>query len=684
MDGKDNFIILENFKAGWHKRDDDSRIPLGGLQRSRNITITDRGGIAPRLGETLVGLPGSGGGGKSMWSFEKSTGLPLLVKTYADRLEFLSQKKNKWALIKEGLTTGLRFGFSETRVDVTDTLDWLSFGNAIDPFHRWCGFDGYLAGALVGGETSVVVDTVLTEDVHYTGTASASTDTTITISPAAWATDIWNDSFYVRITSGALSGRISKITDTTSTIITFSGAITGLTGAVTFEIRQLAVPATGTLIYNETTLAYTAVPNDDRFTVASAHASAGADDVVTIAPEVKPENPRGNLFDVVHEALYVAGSPAAPVTVNRSQNADTDNFTLSSPRAANEADLVYFPYGGKRITDIKGWESSLVVLKEDSLESLTYSEAYDATLETKTDVSQVDRIKVGVASGSIGRSWIAGDDLMFATPDKRITTVGRVLSKDQRPQTTDLAYPIRRATKNYDFPLVAGREHINQVFISVKSSDEVTANDTLLVLNKDYNAWEGEWNIQAADFAQHQGNLYYLDSYTPDVYQMFTGANKTRGDDVFPMTVDALTGWINGRGSAFYLNEVSCLAVEGRIKLNSAITFSLYKDYSQSAFQEIEIVPTEQEGILDGESPVSFLGGSPLGLEPLGGASFLGDEEPDGYRHFVAFLHFPITQIEYIAIGISSSGYNTAWEITRLGINATENVFEAQQRIIST
>lgn len=679
---KSNFLILDNFYPGWHKRDDDSRIPIGGAQTSSNITLTTRGGIAPRQGETLVGDADAGGNGKSLYSFKKSSGDPLLIKTFDDRVEFYSNKKSTWALVKEGFTSGQRFDFDETRVDVNDTLDWVSFGNGVDPFHRWCGYDAYLTQALVGGETEVLVDTTLTPDVHYTGTASASTATTITIATSDWANDIWNDNFYVRITSGAKTGFISKITGTTATGLVF-GSIASLTGAVTFEIRQVAVPATGTLIYNETTLAYTAVPRDDRFTVGSAHASAGSDDVVTIAPTSYPQNPKGNLFAVINEALYVSGYAGAPVTVSRSHIADTDNFTISSPRAANEGDLVYFPYGGKQITDIQRWESALVVFKEDSIDALTYSQAYDGTLDAQTDVAVIDPIKVGVASGSVGRTWIAEDDIMFATPDNRITALSRVASKDVRPQTADIGYNIRREIANYNFDTVAGIEHINEVFVSAKTDTGVANNNRLLVWNKDYKTWEGYWNIQAADLVPHNGGLYYLDSYSPDVYQMFTGTNKTKGEVVYPMDAIWKSGWINGRGTAFYLNEVSCLAVEGRIRLNTTIIFRLYKDYASDSFVELALTASENEDILDGESPVSLLGGDPLGLQPLGGQSLLGAEESDGYRHFVAFIDFPITQIEYVAIEVSSSGTSQAWEVTRLGLNVTENIFESQPRIIT-
>lgn len=677
---KDQFLILENFKAGWHKRDDDSRIPLGGARVSRNMTLTERGGISPRPGELLIGDAEDGSGGRTLYSFRKSDRTSLLLKTYGTNLKFYSRKKSRWALIKGDFTADQRFGFKEARVDSTDTLDYLYGGNAVEPFFRWCGYDAYLTSAVLAGATSIPVDTTLKTDVYESGTASASTTTSITIATSDWANNIWNG-FYVRITSGAQTGKISLISATTANSITFA-TITGLSGTPTFEIRQLAVPATGTLVYNGQSITYTGVPTDASLTVGSAHASAGADDTVTTGVELYPAAPKGNIFETLYEALYVAGIKNKPVTVNRSHNADMDNFTISSPRAADEADLVYFPYGGGSIQDLKVWEEQMVVLKDDAIETLAYSQEYDPSTQSATDIAQQKTIKSGVSIGSQGQAWRTEDDLVFVTPDKRLTSLGRVLNKDIRPQTKDLAYTIRREMKTYDFSSVRGCEYINQMFVAAKSGTDVLANDRMLVWNKDYGTWESSWNIQAADSTPHDGKLYYLDAFSPNVYQMLIGTNKIKGDDTYPLTCSWLSGWINGKGTAFYLNEISSLAIEGRIRLNTTINFQLFKDYSSLSFADISI--RAQSETIDGEEVASFLGGVGLGLEPLGASSFLGDEEDDGYRHFVVFVDFPTTQVEYVSIGVGSDGTNQGWEVLRMGLNATENVFEAQNRITET
>lgn len=670
---KDNYIIIDNFKNGWHKRVDASRVPLGGAIKSVNINITDRGGIAPRGGELLIGTASSASTGvHSLYSFKRADGTAVLIKGYAGTLELLSNNTNDWSLIKNGYTTGKPFGFSEHAINV-DQVDLLYLGNAYEAYSRWEGWESQLNGALVGAETAVIVDTVLLPTVSWSGTASSCTTTTITVPAGTWATDIWND-FYVHITDGAKNTFISKITATSATQITFD-AISGLSGTPAFEIRQLAVPATGTIVYNGSSVAYTAVPQSDRFTVASAH--AGSDnDPITVAPTEYNANPRGNLFDTLFGDMYVAGIKSAPHTVQRSATIDATDFTKSAPRSADEGDDIYFPYGGFGIADIKSQEDGIYVIKPDAIEQLVYT-------KDSSDIATITPILKGVSVGSKSRAWRMGDDIVFATPDNKITSIGRVKLKDSRPQINDIAYPIRREVKDYDMSSVRGTEFINRGYVTCKSSSSAVGNNRVLVYNKDYDSWEGYWTVNAGVLVEHNGDLYYGDSYSPNVYKLNTGLNKVKGSDSFGITAEWQSGFINRRGTGFYLEEVSALAVEGYITSGTTINFDLYKDFAKVPFESLSIAGTETE-YQDNLPIFSLLGGSPLGLEPLGASAVVGDEDSDGRRHFIAFLYFEQTQVEYISVGVRSSGENQSWEIIALGINALENVFTNQPKIKNT
>jgi len=667
---KDQFLIIPDFKRGWHKREDDSKIPLGGLRKSVNVQITDRGGISPRNGETLIGTASSVSSGIiSLYSFRKADGDDILIRSYSDKLEYFNNKTSDWALIKDGYTVDQRFGFREHQTN-SDFTDLLYFCNGIEPYSRWTGFEAYLKADVLAAATEVVVDTTLKEKVHYTSTSSASSTTTIDITDTDWATDVWND-FYVRITDGTKEGYISKISGTTGTQITFD-TIAGLSGTPTFEIRELACDATGSIVYNGDTVAYTAVPKDDTFTVASAHAGS-EDDALTMAPTEYLDIKKGNILETSVAQMFLAGVSEAPSTVFRSNLTDATDYSFSSPRSADEGDIAFFPYGGKNITDIIAQESTLYVFKPHSIESLTYTQ--DAE-----DIAQFNPIIKGNNVGTFARVWRQDDDIAFATPDNMITTIGRVVSKDSIPQMSDLAYNIRREVKNYNFDNVSGEENNNRAYVTAKSDKVVAKNDRMLVWNKDYKTWEGYWTATPSIVVEFKGKLVYGDAYNADVYELSGAVNKTRGEDVFPMSVESQTGWLNKNGTGFYLNEVSSIAVEGYITSGTEIKVNLYKDFASIPFQELLIIGTETE-YQDGVPYFSVLGGDSEGIEPMGAASIIGDEEEDGRRHFIIYLNFQMTAVEYISVGFGSSGTAQSWEITSTGINATDTTFTSQNKV---
>lgn len=667
---QNEYLIIDDFRKGWQQKEDDSKLPIGALRKSTNITITDRGGIAPRPQEELVGTKESetSSGVKSLYSFKKSDGADILIKTFDDKVKYYNNVIGDWCLLKDGYTSGLEFGFKELRYNLGAT-DLIYFGNGVEPFSSWCGYEGKLVGDVLSGATSVVVDSILQDSVIWSGTADSVTTTTIDIAISDWATDIWNN-FYVRITSGTKEGYISKISATTATQITFD-AIAGLTGTPTFEIRLLAIPETGSIVYNDDTVAYTAIPKDDTLTVGSAHAGSDGDGI-TVAPVEYPDVKRGNILETALSCMYVGGINYSPNTVYRSKTTDPTDYDFSSPRTAGEGDIVYFPYSGSEIKDLRAQENTLYVFKPHAIEALSYT-------QDGNDLSQIDEIIRGVNVGANGRTWRFGNDIAYATPDNRITTVGRVADKDFRPLTDDLAYNIRRGIQQFSFDSSVGVEDNIRGYIGCKNSADTSFNNRLLVSNKDFNCWEGLWLVPASQIVQHNTQIYYGNAYSGDVFLMSGVLNKTVGDDTFPMSCEAQTGWINKSGKGFYINEISTVIVEGYISAGSKIDIKMYKDFASDPFSSLQIEGTETEYI-DNAPTFSLLGGSAGGLEPLGASAVLGDEEDDGRRHFIVNLNFQGVPVEYFSVGVGSSGKNNNWEVIALGINAEFTKYESQNR----
>jgi len=163
---------------------------------------------------------------------------------------------------------------------------------------------------------------------------------------------------------------------------------------------------------------------------------------------------------------------------------------------------------------------------------------------------------------------------------------------------------------------------------------------------------------------------------------MLTGLNKKKGSDTFPISCEWKSGWINRRGTGFYINEASALAVEGYITSGTTINFDLYKDFATDSFQSLSLAGSETT-YQDNVPIFNLLGTDALGTEVLGANSIIGEIDEEGRRHFIVFFYFPMAQFEYISVGVGSEGKNQDWEVIAMGINATENVFENLPKIKS-
>jgi hypothetical protein len=311
MAQKDFIVDISDFSKGFYAGVDTTKAPIGSLRKMRNAQVTDRGGISPRPGTILLGTKNESAYAiKGLYTFKKSfESNEILVKNYDDEMEAYSSQHTDqgWFRVKSGFTQNKEFGYVHSLFN-TSNENLLVGGNQFDKFFAWTGAILRLNGALVGAETALTVDSTLLEDVYESQTATASAATTLTVSTVTWAASQWIN-FYVYITNGANSGKVRKITANTSTQITFD-TLGSDPGSCTFEIRRLAIPPSGTVIYNGTTLAYSAVPTATTITVASAHASA--DDVlVTVVPTEYEANPRGNRFTNYLGRLIIGGVRSA-------------------------------------------------------------------------------------------------------------------------------------------------------------------------------------------------------------------------------------------------------------------------------------------------------------------------------------------------------------------------------------
>lgn len=680
-------IGLEDLKQGLHALEDTTKAKFGAALKMRNCQITDRGGVGPRPGTVLLGTYSSlRKETTGFFNFRKSFGQDeILMRSYDDSIFFYSKKyaSKGWTLLKSGFTANAEFGFVPSLVN-TDNTDYVIFCNRYENYMRWSGALAQLSSALVGGETTITVDSVITDEIYYSNTATSSSATTLDVSSAPWAASQWVG-FYVHITSGVHTGKIRKISANTTTQITFA-TLGSDPGACTFEICLTKFPDTGSVTYNGTTIAYTALPEYNKFTVASAHASATASDLVTSVPDEYAANPRGNrltnylnriIVGNVRSALArgtggaLQGYSSAGSYFVSKVNTPTD-FSFSATRVAGEGDIVSTPYGGGDITDVTHQEDSAYIFKRNYIESVKYSQ--DAN-----DLAVRDPLKQNV--GSIGKVIKGSDDVYFFTEDKKFTSLGRVKLKDSLPSTENLGYNIKRLLEQFGYDTLGkGIEWNDKIYIPVKSDTTKAHNDIMIVYNKKTKAFDGIWDLPGYGLEGFNDGLYFAESNGVNVYKMLDGVTDIVGTNRYPIISEYQTHFFNLTAQKTGFQAINGIMLEGYIKGGTEIIFNVWKDMATTPFFTFTF-SADETGLLDGEESSAFLGGHPFGLDAMG-ASF-SDPDADGRRHFQFQIYFPFQYGNFFSVGHSSDGADYDYEMTRYGLLMKEE-FSPQNSKIKT
>jgi hypothetical protein len=669
---KEFFIDIDKFKQyGLLALEDTTNCPPGSLQVLENSIITDRGGISPRPGTELIGASNSSSKPiTGLYNFRKSFGSDeILIKTYDDEKEALSRNSisGGWFRVKDSYTIDSEHGFVSSLVN-NDNQDYVISCNRYEPYERWTGAVTTLSAEISTAGLVVPVTSVLTSDVFESKTATANSATTVDVSGAPWAASQWIN-FYVYFPS---TGKVRKITANTTNQLTFDTLGAG-PGNVAFEIRQLAFPATGTIIYNGTTLDYTGIDIATEFTVASRH-NAPSGTPVTLIPTQYPAAPRGNRFTSLLGRIMVGNVRSAlsrdtggalmgystPGSYFVSKLKDPTDFSFSATRVAGEGDIISTPYGGGDIVAVASQEDTAYIFKGRYIESVKYS-------QDSNDLPVRTPLKSGI--GSIGRVIKGADDIYFFTADNKFTSVGRVRMVDQLPQTENLGFKIKRLIDTYDFSAVTGFEHKDKIYVSCKSSSAATYNDIIIVYSKQLRAYEGIWNVGAAGFEFFNNYLVFGESSSANVYKMLVGTADVVGTTRNPINFNVISHFINLTASKANMQALNSVYFEGYIDAATTVTFKLYKQFENTTFLSFDFSGTETS-LLDGSISGSFLGGEPLALYPVGAISNPGT---DGRSHFQFRVYFPYQYANYFAFGVEGQDTDLNFELTRVGLGIKED-----------
>jgi hypothetical protein len=676
---KEVLIDIDNFRKGYYALDDTTKAPIGSARIMENTQITDRGGIAPRLGSEILGtINNASFGVKGLYNYKRSFGQDeILIKNYGTYMQGLSKNNQSagWFTIKSDFASDKEYGYISSLVN-TSNQDYLVGCNRYDPYFSWTGTITTLSSNVSNGATTIPVTSVLTNEIFESKTASANSATTLDISSAVWGTSMWVN-MYVYITSGASTGKIRKITANTTTQITFD-TLGGAPGNCTFEIRQLAFPTSGSVIYGGNTVTYTSIDVYNALITTSASAGTSGDIVSTVITSY-PEAPRGNRIanylarstvgNVRSAMARDAGgalqgySQGGSVFVSKIQN--PFDFSYAASRIAGEGDIIGMPYGGGEITDMKEFEDTVYAFKKKYIEAIQYTQDVN-------DLPQRTPLKSGI--GSIGKVIKGSDDIYFITDDKQFTSIGRVKTKDIKPQTLNMGYSIKRFLDDCDFGEIGkGIEYRDKIYIPCKTNNTKTINDIVLVYNKNFSAFEGIYNLSASFFDEWNDKLVFSEAGGANIWQLLTGHSDVNGSARYPIVSQYATHYMNLTPRKSSLQAMHSLYVEGYIGGGTQVTFNLWKDFEMAPFFTFNFASTET-GLLDGSVTGAFLGGAPLGIGPLGSIAFISDTDvdQDGRRHFHFRIYFPFQYGNFFSVGHNSDGVDYDYEVSRYGLGIAE------------
>lgn len=659
--------MIEQFKTGTNDfslglitKLDPTDLPMGAAQAGQNVMITDDSKIAPSLGAELFGVADTSATPIiSAHTFKRADGVEIPIRSSGTIVEYYHEGTAAWENLAGSFTTGRLFGwetFNETLSNDGGRIGSFVYGcNNIEPYFRWSGSYTQLNGALSGGEATITVDSVLEDKVYYSGTASAVTTTTVTIATADWGTNLWN-SFYVLITSGGSSGRIEKISATTSTQITFD-TLSGLSGTPTFEIRLPKYADSGSLRIGTTDVAYTTMDTSTTFNTCTNTPAAADNAAVTQVITKYPTAPRGDILKSLTERMYVASRDKSSVFV--SNVSDATLFTFSAPRAAGEGDIIDFVEGGGALTGMGVHEDTMHILKADVIKQLDFTQ----------DANDLANTKPVISSPLVGPLYPLSvfnvdNALFFASGNGGVKTVQRIESIDFK-QTKQLSDPIRPTVNAADFSTAAGIFFGERAYIAARETPTSAFNDIVFVFNYQKNAWElPRVGLNISCFFIYNNELYGGSSLNKETYKLETGHSIISGTTRYPMAAS----WTSGShtfGNPFGMSRASSLYVEGYITSNTTLTVTLSYEY-RGVGQQISgtISGTDDDYLLQDLSDAD-LGVIPLGVGSLGA----GTEEATDRLKFRVYFTFPEIPAYEIAVSFESDGIDQDWEVLRYAFN---------------
>lgn len=451
----------------------------------------------------------------------------------------------------------------------------------------------------------------------------------------------------------------------------WSGDITHINGAVTTGADRITVDSidgftdTGTLVYCSTTQAYTY----RSATTTSFDVTGGAtecEDGETIMQSVTTDstNPKGNIYMVQNNRLWIAGISSTTQAVYFSKYGDAMTFTsatLITESTADAAGIWNLGEGGGAVTAMAMDEKAVYVFKRSIIYQATLDGDGKYSLEP---LKAFDGRSQNVGAVNQRSTFSGGNGIIFISPDNQIFNITRVADVDY-PQVVPISDVIKPTTDALFFASSTAITYRDKAYIAAKSASTVGANDVVLVYNLRTQQWDSPiigWNV--GDWAIYEDTnveeLYYGDANTPNIFLV----NSTPMDYIYSITANWRSKYLDF-GLPNQLKEADGVWIEGYIGANATCTVSLLLDENGYSQTYSTIFYGTETTYQYEASAYNVLGLSPFGYEMFG-----SNPDYSGMKKFRVYLNKDFRRVPfYIAqLEIGSNNAAANWEVTSWGI----------------
>ena len=440
--------------------------------------------------------------------------------------------------------------------------------------------------------------------------------------------------------------------------------------------------STGTIIFCGVRHVYSA-KTATTFTISTSTVDCAAGRGIAQNVDEFPTFPKGNIYLVANNRLFISGITTTPQIIQFSKYGDANTWltTLVADGTDSAAGAFNLGEGGGGVTGMAQDEGAIYAFKK----SITYKITLSDTLYTLEPLKPFDGRSQ--TTGNINNKMVfsGGNGTFFVTPDNQIMNLARVLQVDY-PQITPISYPIQPTADVVDFTRGAGIFWKQFAFLSVPGSSDSNSPDTVLVYNDLITAWESPiigWSVN--DWAVYDNgtgeSLYFGDANTANVYEVT--------DEI--ISDNDLSFASNWRSKQFdfaelgiaqsQLKEMDSVYVEGYISENTELTISLLLDedgYTQQFSTTIDGADDTQ--YLYSAAPYNIFGLHPFGYLRFGSSDAVGKRK---FRVYLSkdFRAYPFynAQIEF---GSDSAGQS--WEVTTFGFRVRGSTVEEKRSLFKS